>query len=93
ITLAEKTGLIIPIGEWVLEEACRQMREWVDKGHGDWRIAVNLSAIQFCHAGLVDSVAAALARNDLTPNNLTLEITETTAMRDADASLCVLQRL
>ena len=93
ITLAEKTGLIIPIGEWVLEEACRQMREWVDKGHGDWRIAVNLSAIQFCHAGLVDSVAAALARNDLTPNNLTLEITETTAMHDADASLCVLQRL
>ncbi|MDU9391351.1 putative bifunctional diguanylate cyclase/phosphodiesterase [Pseudomonas sp. zfem002] len=93
IVLAEKTGLIIPIGEWVLEEACRQMREWVDQGYSDWRIAVNLSAIQFCHAGLVDSVAAALQRNDLPPNSLTLEITETTAMRDADASLCVLQQL
>ncbi|WP_095155207.1 bifunctional diguanylate cyclase/phosphodiesterase [Pseudomonas sp. Irchel 3E13] len=93
IVLAEKTGLIIPIGEWVLEEACRQMRIWFDQGHSDWRIAVNLSAIQFCHAGLVDSVAAALERNNLPPNSLTLEITETTAMHDADASLCVLQRL
>jgi len=93
IGLAEKTGLIIPIGEWVLGEACRQMREWLAQGHGDWRIAVNLSAIQFCHAGLVDSVARALADNQLPANRLTLEITETTAMRDADASLTVLQRL
>ncbi|MCO7521006.1 MULTISPECIES: EAL domain-containing protein [unclassified Pseudomonas] len=93
IGLAEKTGLIIPIGEWVLGEACRQMRQWMDQGHEGWRIAVNLSAIQFCHAGLVDSVAAALADNGLPANHLTLEITETTAMRDADASLHVLQRL
>lgn len=93
IGLAEKTGLIIPIGEWVLGEACRQMRAWMDAGRDNWRIAVNLSAIQFCHAGLVDSVASALALNDLPANRLTLEITETTAMRDADASLQVLQRL
>ncbi|WP_460414942.1 putative bifunctional diguanylate cyclase/phosphodiesterase [Pseudomonas sp. microsymbiont 2] len=93
IGLAEKTGLIIPIGEWVLAEACRQMRQWMDLGHEDWRIAVNLSAIQFCHAGLVDSVATALEQNSLPANRLTLEITETTAMRDADASLHVLQRL
>ncbi|MBH3311379.1 putative bifunctional diguanylate cyclase/phosphodiesterase [Pseudomonas mosselii] len=93
IGLAEKTGLIIPIGEWVLGEACRQMRQWLDEGNQDWRIAVNLSAIQFCHAGLVDSVARALNENGLPANRLTLEITETTAMRDADASLHVLQRL
>ena len=93
ILLAEKTGLIIPIGEWVLDEACRQMRHWMDQGYGDWRIAVNLSAIQFCHAGLVDSVDAALQRHGLPANSLTLEITETTAMHDADASLMVLQRL
>ncbi|MEE1887328.1 putative bifunctional diguanylate cyclase/phosphodiesterase [Pseudomonas carassii] len=93
IGLAEKTGLIIPIGEWVLGEACRQMRQWLDEGNDDWRIAVNLSAIQFCHAGLVDSVAQALNENGLPANRLTLEITETTAMRDADASLHVLQRL
>ncbi|NWL06210.1 putative bifunctional diguanylate cyclase/phosphodiesterase [Pseudomonas hunanensis] len=93
IGLAEKTGLIIPIGEWVLIEACRQMRQWLDQGHNGWRMAVNLSAIQFCHAGLVESVARALEQNGLPANCLTLEITETTAMHDADASLTVLQRL
>ncbi|MGG5289319.1 putative bifunctional diguanylate cyclase/phosphodiesterase [Pseudomonas shirazensis] len=93
ISLAEKTGLIIPIGEWVLGEACRQMRQWLEQGQEDWRIAVNLSAIQFCYAGLIDGVAEALQRNQLPANHLTLEITETTAMRDADASLLVLQKL
>jgi diguanylate cyclase (GGDEF)-like protein len=93
IEMAEKTGLIIPIGEWVLNEACRQMREWYVLGYTDWRIAVNLSAIQFCHVGLVQSVAKALATHHLPPNSLTLEITETTAMSDADASMTVLQEL
>ena len=93
IDLAEKTGLIIPIGEWVLNEACRQMREWYVLGYTDWRIAVNLSALQFCNAGLVQSVAKALATHHLPANSLTLEITETTAMSDADASMTVLQEL
>ncbi|WP_338722656.1 EAL domain-containing protein [Pseudomonas tolaasii] len=93
IELAEKTGLIIPIGEWVLNEACRQMALWYAQGYEEWRIAVNLSALQFCHAGLVNSVAAALERHRLPANNLTLEITETTAMSDADASMTVLQQL
>jgi diguanylate cyclase (GGDEF)-like protein len=93
IELAEKTGLIIPIGDWVLNEACRQMREWYVLGYTDWRIAVNLSALQFCHAGLVQSVAKALATHHLPANSLTLEITETTAMSDADASMTVLQEL
>lgn len=93
IAMAEKTGLIIQIGEWVLDEACRQMREWYTQGYAHWRIAVNLSALQFCHAGLVTAVADTLARHQLPPNCLTLEITETTAMHDADASLAVLQRL
>ncbi|MGF6090837.1 putative bifunctional diguanylate cyclase/phosphodiesterase [Pseudomonas sp. 18173] len=93
IELAEKTGLIIPIGEWVLNEACRQMREWYVLGYTQWRIAVNLSAIQFCHSGLVQSVAKALATHHLPANSLTLEITETTAMSDADASMTVLQEL
>ena len=93
IELAEKTGLIIPIGEWVLNEACRQMRVWFDQGYSHWRIAVNLSALQFCYSGLVDSVVSALERNQLPANSLTLEITETTAMSDADASMTVLQKL
>lgn len=93
IDLAEKTGLIIEIGDWVLNEACRQMSTWVGLGYDHWRIAVNLSALQFRHAGLVHSVADALAAHHLRANNLTLEITETTAMNDADASMAVLQRL
>ncbi|MBS7660643.1 EAL domain-containing protein [Pseudomonas lalucatii] len=93
IDLAEKTGMIIAIGDWVLQQACRQMREWYDQGRHDWRVAVNLSALQFCHAGLVESVASALAQHELPANRLTLEITETTAMRDADASLLVLKQL
>ncbi|MDB6146155.1 MAG: Sensory box/GGDEF family protein [Pseudomonas sp.] len=93
IGLAEKTGLIIPIGEWVLNEACRQMHLWYEQGYTHWRIAVNLSALQFCHTGLVNSVAKALELNNLPANSLTLEITETTAMSDADASMTVLQQL
>ncbi|NMY01870.1 EAL domain-containing protein [Pseudomonas sp. WS 5059] len=93
IELAEKTGVIIAIGDWVLNEACRQMQVWFAQGYRDWRIAVNLSALQFCHAGLVASVASALQRHQLPANSLTLEITETTAMSDADASMTVLQQL
>ena len=93
IELAEKTGLIIPIGEWVLNEGCRQMRMWFDQGYSHWRIAVNLSALQFCYSGLVDSVVASLEQHGLPANSLTLEITETTAMSDADASMTVLQKL
>jgi len=93
IGLAEKTGLIINIGEWVLNEACRQMRVWYDVGYTHWRIAVNLSALQFSHAGLVTNVAQSLAAHGLPANCLTLEITETTAMSDADASMMVLQQL
>ncbi|KAF1052440.1 MAG: putative signaling protein [Stenotrophomonas maltophilia] len=93
IELAERTGLIIPIGEWVLDEACRQMREWYDQGHSDWRVAVNLSALQFGHSGLVRGVSDTLRRHHLPAQCLTLEITESTAMHDADASLGILRQL
>ncbi|WP_175978304.1 bifunctional diguanylate cyclase/phosphodiesterase [Burkholderia sp. BCC1047] len=93
ISIAEKTGLIVPIGEWVLDEACRQMRAWRDAGRTDWTMAVNLSPLQFGHASLIRVVEAALQRHALEPHCLTLEITESTAMRDADASLRILQQL
>ncbi|WP_122663560.1 putative bifunctional diguanylate cyclase/phosphodiesterase [Pseudomonas viridiflava] len=93
IGLAERTGLIVSIGEWVLDEACRQMRIWADMGYGHWRVAVNLSTLQFCHSSLVDTVTKSLERHGLPANSLTLEITETTAMSDADASVAVLQQL
>jgi len=93
IPLAEKTGLIVPIGEWVLDEACRQMREWHDGGRQHWTMAVNLSPVQFGHPDLIQVVRATLERHQLIPHCLTLEITESTAMRDADASVVILQQL
>jgi len=93
IPLAEKTGLIVPIGEWVLDEACRQMREWHDAGRQSWTMAVNLSPVQFGHPDLIQMVRATLERHKLIPHCLTLEITESTAMRDADASVVILQQL
>jgi diguanylate cyclase len=93
IPIAEKTGLIIPIGEWVLDEACRQISEWRNAGQPHWTISVNLSAVQFNHPGLRRSVEETLGRHSLEPRFLTLEITESTAMRDADASLRILQEL
>jgi EAL domain-containing protein (putative c-di-GMP-specific phosphodiesterase class I) len=93
IPLAEKTGLIVPIGEWVLDEACRQISEWREAGRRDWTMAVNLSALQFRHAGLIQTVREALKRHALEPGCLTLEVTESTAIRNADASLRSLQQL
>ncbi|WP_343547361.1 EAL domain-containing protein [Ralstonia sp.] len=93
IPLAEKTGLIVPLGAWVLDEACRQMAQWHREGHAGWTVAVNLSALQFSHAALIDTVRDTLARHALDPRSLTLEITESTAMRDVDASLQILQQL
>lgn len=93
IPLAEKTGLIFQIGAWVLDEACRQMREWQDAGHWAWTISVNLSALQFNHPDLIDLVRTSLERYRLEPHNLTLEITESTAMHDVNTSLAILQQL
>ncbi|MCE7033133.1 EAL domain-containing protein [Lysobacter sp. GX 14042] len=93
LPLAERTGLIVPIGAWVIDEACRQMRSWQEQGHGDWTVAVNLSTVQLSHSGLVDSVRDALTRHALDARHLTLEITESTAMRDAEASLAILEQL
>ncbi len=93
LPLAERTGLIVPIGNWVINEACRQMAEWHSQGKRDWSIAVNLSTVQLAHSELVEVVRTALQRNGLPAHSLTLEITETTAMRDAEAALIVLDQL
>ncbi|MDE2624357.1 MAG: EAL domain-containing protein [Betaproteobacteria bacterium] len=93
IPLAESTGLIIPLGNWVLDEACRQMAQWLREGRERWSMAVNLSTLQFSHASLVHVVETTLARHALPPHHLTLEITESTAMRDVTASLRILRQL
>jgi len=93
IPMAEKSGLIIAIGEWVLIEACRQMRIWYDAGHVDWKVAVNLSALQFSHEYLIDAVKNALAQFNLPASSLMLEITESTAMQDVNNTQEILQRI
>jgi len=93
LSVAERTGLIVPIGNWVIDEACRQMREWQAEGHADWTVSVNLSTVQLTHAGLVDVLKETLDRHDLDPRHLVLEVTESTAMRDAEASLAILNQV
>ena len=84
IPVAEEMGLINPLGTWVLEEACRQMKHWHDSGLPEIRLAVNLSPRQCRHPGLVDTVLSALGRSGLRSDLLQLEITESALMENAD---------
>jgi diguanylate cyclase (GGDEF)-like protein/PAS domain S-box-containing protein len=95
IPVAEETGLIVPIGQWVLEQACEQARLWDHElpQRAPIRISVNLSARQFQHPDLVADIRSALERAGLQPQRLTLEITETAVMQDADAAVATLRAL
>jgi diguanylate cyclase (GGDEF)-like protein len=93
IPMAEKTGLIFEVGRWVLNEACRQLREWRDTGLALPGISVNLSALQFAAPGLFEMVRQALETHGLEPACLTLEITESTAMKDPESTLAILRQL
>ena len=93
IALAEETGLIVPIGAWVLQAACRQNRRWQRAGLGPLRIAVNLSARQFAEPDLVDTVARVLGETGLPPGSLEIELTESMMMADADAAIHTMECL
>jgi diguanylate cyclase (GGDEF)-like protein/PAS domain S-box-containing protein len=93
IPLAEKTGLIIEIGDWVLAEACRQNKEWQDKGYRPMTVSVNLSAKQFYQRNLVEKVKGVLEETELEPRYLELEITESMAMSNEEEILKTLQEL
>lgn len=95
IGLAEETGLIVPIGAWVLAEACRQARSWEDlsPAEGCMSMAVNVSACQLRLPGLRDAVASALSDSGLSPSSLVLETTEGTAVRHGMEILPELDRL
>ena len=95
ITLAEETGLIIPLGAWVFEEACRQMREWHLKfsNHQPLMISVNLSGKQFSQADLIDQIKQVLAETKLDARYLKLEITESVVMDDVEKAILMLKEL
>ena len=85
IPLAEETGLIVPIGEWVLRKACSQMKAWRDRGAGPMRLAVNISAVQIHQSGFVDLVEKVMRETGMEPELLDLEITESVLMDRNDS--------
>ncbi len=93
IPLAVQTGLILPIGEWVLREACRQLREWHCQGFPLPRVSVNVSPLQLQRQDLLGIVKDTLAANDLSPQSLELEIVESALMEDMSHSITVLKEL
>ena len=86
IPLAEESGLVVPLGDWVLREACRQIKEWSAAGLNPGLVAVNVSAVQLSRGHLVESVREALAGSGIEPGRLELEITESFVMVDRDQS-------
>ena len=93
IDAAERSGLIVEIGEWVLDEACRQLVEWQAAGCGEFTMAVNLSVVQFRRGDVDKVVQRALQRSGLHASCLELELTESTLVDDADTFILALQRL
>jgi diguanylate cyclase (GGDEF)-like protein/PAS domain S-box-containing protein len=93
ITLAEETGLIVPIGKWVLQTACAQNKAWQDAGYPPIVVSVNVSARQFRHESLVQTVAEALRSSGLEARYLELELTESMVMHDAPQLVAMLDEL
>jgi diguanylate cyclase (GGDEF)-like protein/PAS domain S-box-containing protein len=93
IQVAEESGLIIPLGSWVLEEGCRQMAQWRAQGLPEFHLAVNVSARQLVQEDFAEQVLHTLERHNLPPASLHLELTETTLMRDFNAVVRSMNRL
>ncbi|HEX8639131.1 MAG TPA: EAL domain-containing protein [Pyrinomonadaceae bacterium] len=95
ISIAEETGLIVPLGEWILRESCRQVREWQGRfpASGDLTISVNLSCKQFMQFDLVERVSGILREAELEPRFLRLEVTESHVMENSDMAITIMNRL
>ena len=93
IPLAEYLGLINPIGNYVLTEACTRCKHWNDTGYPDYKVNVNLSVVQLLQPDIVETVEKALADTGLSPKNLTLEVTESLAINDMDRMKEILNRI
>ena len=93
IPVAEDCGLILPIGNWVLREACRQARAWVDAGLPAATMAVNVSAMEFRDENFLEGVFAILSETGLDPRSLELELTESVLMKHAESAASILKAL
>ena len=93
IKIAEETRLIIPLGEWVLTEACQQLKRWHDEGLTDLYMAVNLSPVQFQDEQLPELVRRSMAESEIRPNHLHLEITESMAMQNPEKNIIMMKAL
>ena len=93
LLVAEESGLIEPIGDWVLHAACQQWQAWRSHDLASVKIAVNLSARQLAKRGLVERIAGELAKAGMPPSCLELELTETTIMQESEAAAGVLEEL
>jgi len=93
VPVAEETGLIVPIGDWILETAMRQAAEWMDKGLTDVSVSINLSARQFQQGNLVERIAEIMEHTGLPSKNLDLELTESMLVENADETVKLLERL
>jgi diguanylate cyclase len=93
IPLAEETGLILEIGEWVLRQACRQIRQWREQGLAVDRVAVNLSARQLQQEDLVERIAGILRESGVSPESIQLEITEGAVLKNVDSAIAMLRQL
>ena len=93
IQIAEESGLIVPIGQWVLREACRQVQNWLDAGLIAVPVAVNISAVEFRNSRFLEALVMILQETGMAPKYLQLELTESVLMHNADVSVVMLKRL
>ncbi|MEH1909835.1 EAL domain-containing response regulator [Nostoc sp.] len=93
IPLAESTGLIVPIGKWVLKSVCQQIKGWRDAGFYSFIVAVNLSVIEFNQPDLIDKIVHLIAINDLQPDYLEIELTESMIMQDVNSAIATMSKL
>ncbi|MBD2246340.1 EAL domain-containing response regulator [Nostoc sp. FACHB-888] len=93
ISLAESTGLIVPIGKWVLKNVCKQIKGWRDAGIYSLTVAVNLSVIEFNQPDFIHSIVNFIAMNNLEPDDLELELTESMIMQDVNSAITTMSKL
>ncbi|MGE0482586.1 MAG: putative bifunctional diguanylate cyclase/phosphodiesterase [Gammaproteobacteria bacterium] len=93
IPVAEETGLVAPLGTWVIQQACRQIAAWQADGQAPFKVSVNLSAAQFAQDGLVDTIEAAVRAAGISPRMLQLELTESMLMEDVERHIRALEAL